>query len=290
MYTSLGLPKWPSGTEPSCQGRRLGFGPWIRKIPWRREWQLTPVVLPGESLGPRSLAGYSSWGRNSWIQLSDWARTHTYLSYLILFSLDVKMNILRRKHHSVPKYVAKQCSHASFFTVQGDILCSWPHPHVKVLKAPHVLSMSTSHSWQPVSSWVKHVLPPSIPGSETHHPPSHPRQILPPAPKPPLAIQQVCPVSSVTQSCPTLYDPVDCSTPGLPVHHQLLEFTQTHVHWVSDAIQPSHPLSSPSPPAFNLSQHQGLFKWVNSSHQVAKVLEFQLQHQFFQWIFRTDFL
>ena len=72
------------------------------------------------------------------------------------------------------------------------------------------------------------------------------------------------------------------STPGLPVHHQLLEFTQTHVHWVGDAIQPSHPLSSPSPPALNLSQHQGLFKWVSSSHQVAKILEFQLQHQSFQ--------
>ena len=69
------------------------------------------------------------------------------------------------------------------------------------------------------------------------------------------------------------------STPGLPNHHQLLEFTQTHVHWVSDAIQPSHPLSSPSPPALNLSKHQGLFKWVSSSHQVAKVLEVQLQHQ-----------
>ena len=68
------------------------------------------------------------------------------------------------------------------------------------------------------------------------------------------------------------------------------EFTQTHVHWVSDTIQPSHPLSSPSPPALNLSQHQGLFKWVSPSHQVAKVLEFQLQHQSFQWIFRTDFL
>ena len=89
-------------------------------------------------------------------------------------------------------------------------------------------------------------------------------------------------------SCvPTLCDPMDCSTPGLPVHHQLPEFTQTHVHWVSDAIQPSHPLSSPSPPSFNLSQHQGLFKWVSSSHQVAKVLEFKLQFQFFQWIFRT---
>ena len=80
------------------------------------------------------------------------------------------------------------------------------------------------------------------------------------------------------------------STPGLPVHHQLPEFIQTHVHRVSDAIQPSHPLSSPSPPAFNLSQHQGLFQWVNSSHEVAKVLEFQLQHQSFQWIFRTDLL
>ena len=81
---------------------------------------------------------------------------------------------------------------------------------------------------------------------------------------------------SVTQSCPTLCDPMNCSTPGLPVHHQLQEFTQTHVHWVSDAIQPSHPLSSPSPLAPNPSQHQSLFQWVNSSHQVAKVLEFQL--------------
>jgi len=87
-----------------------------------------------------------------------------------------------------------------------------------------------------------------------------------------------------------LCDPMDCSTLGLPVHHQLPEFTQTHVHWVGDAIQPSHPLSSLSPPAFNLSLHQGLFKWVSSSHQVAKVLEFQLQHEYFQWIFRTDFL
>ena len=77
---------------------------------------------------------------------------------------------------------------------------------------------------------------------------------------------------------------MDCSTPGLPVHHKLPEFTQTHIHWVSDAIQPSLPLLSPSPPAFNLSQHQGLFKCVSSSHQVAKVLEFQPQHQSFQWI------
>ena len=81
--------------------------------------------------------------------------------------------------------------------------------------------------------------------------------------------------SSVTQSCPTLCDPMNRSTPGFPVHHQLPEFTQTHVHQVSDAIQPSHPLSSPSPPAPNPSQHQSLFQWVNSSHEVAKVLEFQ---------------
>ena len=96
--------------------------------------------------------------------------------------------------------------------------------------------------------------------------------------------------SSVTQSCLTLCDPMDCSTPGLPVHHQLPESTETHVHWVGDAIQPSHPLASPSPPALNLSQHQGLFKWVSSSHQVAKVLEFQLQHHSFQWTPRTDLL
>ena len=96
--------------------------------------------------------------------------------------------------------------------------------------------------------------------------------------------------SSVTQSCPTLCNPMDCSTPGFPVHHQLPDLAQTHVHWVGDAIQLSHPLSSPPPPAFNLSQHQGLFKWVSSSNQLAKVLEFQLQHQSFQWIFRTGFL
>ena len=84
--------------------------------------------------------------------------------------------------------------------------------------------------------------------------------------------------------------PHGCSMPGFPVHQQLPELAQTHIHQVSDAIQPSHLLSSPSPPAFNLSQHQGLFQWVRSSYQVAKVLEFQFQHQSFQWIFRNDFL
>ena len=140
--------------------------------------------------------------------------------------------------------------------------------------------------------------------------------------------------SSVTQSSPTLCNPMNCSMPGFTVHYQLPELAQTHVHQVGDAIQPSNPLSSPSPatcsvflpgkfrgqrclvgsnpwlqsnckqsdttkqlhflsfspPAFNLSQHQDLFQWAHSSQQVAKVLEFQLQHQSFQWIFRTDFL
>ena len=88
--------------------------------------------------------------------------------------------------------------------------------------------------------------------------------------------------SSVAQLGLTLRDPMNRSSPGLPVHHQLPEFIQTHVHLVGDDIQPSHPLSSPSPPAPNPSQHRGLFQLVNSSHEVAKILEFQLQHQSFQ--------
>ena len=96
--------------------------------------------------------------------------------------------------------------------------------------------------------------------------------------------------SSVAQLFLTLCDPMNCSTPGLPVHHQLPEFTQTHTHRVHDAIQPSHPLSSPSPPALIPSQHQSLFQCVNSLHEVAKILEFQLQHQSFQRKPRTNLL
>ena len=96
--------------------------------------------------------------------------------------------------------------------------------------------------------------------------------------------------SSVAQSCPTLCDPMNRSTPGLPVHHQLPEFTQTHVHRVIDAIQPSHPMSSPFPPAPNPCHHQSLFQWVNSLHEVAKVLEFQLQHQSLHRNPRADLL
>ena len=96
--------------------------------------------------------------------------------------------------------------------------------------------------------------------------------------------------SSVAQLCPTLCDPMNRSTPGLPVHHQLPEFIQTHVHQVSDVIQPSHPLLFPSPPAPNPSQHWSLFQWVNSSNEVAKVLAFQLQHHSLQRNPRADLL
>ena len=92
----------------------------------------------------------------------------------------------------------------------------------------------------------------------------------------------------VAQSCPTLCDPMNCIMPGFPVLHYLLEFAQIHVHWVADAIKASHPLLPSFPFAFNLSQHQGLFQWVGSLHQMDKELE--LQHQFFQWIFWVDFL
>ena len=97
-----------------------------------------------------------------------------------------------------------------------------------------------------------------------------------------------CCCCSVAKLCPTLFNPRDCSMPGFSVLHYLPEFVQIPVHWVSDAIQPAHPLLPPFPSAFNLSLHQGLFQWVTSSNQVAKLLE--LQHQSFQWILKIDFL
>ena len=96
--------------------------------------------------------------------------------------------------------------------------------------------------------------------------------------------------SLILQYCSTLCNPMDCSTSGFRVHQHLLELAQTHIHWVGDAIQLSHPLATPSSPAFNLSQHQGLLQGVSSLHYMAKVLKFHLQHQSFEWIFRTDLL
>ena len=153
-------------------------------------------------------------------------------------------------------------------------LCStllWPHGLARQA------SLSMGFSLQKYWSGLLFASPWDLPESEIKH--------MSPAlvggffiTEPPEKACSHCSVqfNSVTQSFLTLCNPKDCSTPGLPVHHQLPEFTQTHVHWVCDTIQPSHTLSSPSPPAFNLSQHQGLFQWVSSSRQVAKVLAFQL--------------
>ena len=105
-----------------------------------------------------------------------------------------------------------------------------------------------------------------------------------------ICLLWICCCCSVVKLCLTLYDPMDCGTPGFLVLHYLLEFAQIRVHWISNAIQPSHILLSPYPFVFNLSQHQGLLQWVGFSRQVSKVLELQLQHQSFQWLFRVGFL
>ena len=165
--------------------QEMGFDPWVEKIPWRMKWQPSPVFLPGEFHGQRSLAGYS----HGVAKESD-------------------MTSVTKQQHNTHTYI------------------SWTYIPISLLE------------------WYAYL----------------------------YSVQ----FSSVAQSCPTVCDPMNRSTPGLPVHHQLPEFTQTHIRRVSDAIQPSHPLSSPSPPAPNPSQHQSLFQWVNSSHEVAKVLEFQL--------------
>ena len=135
-----------------------------------------------------------------------------------------------------------------------------------------------------ISGWIKHKLESRLPGEISV---TSDMQMIPPLMAESkkelksLLMKVKVQFSLVTQLYPTLWDPMDCSTPGFPVHHQLLELTQTHIHQVGDAIQPSHPLSSPFPPAPNPSQHQSLFQWVSSSHQVAKGLEFQLQPQSF---------
>ena len=179
-----GLPRWLSGKEPTWQCRRhkrRDFDPWVRKMPWRREWQPTPVFLPGESHGRRSLESYSPWGRKE----SDTTEQLTLLLHFLFYSL------------------------FPLSTVENP-LC-------------------------PINDCVCIC----VCVYESH------------------AKLRLC-CCSVALFCLTLCDPTDCSTPGLPVHHQLLELAQTRVHGVSDALQPSHRLSSPSPPTFNLSQHQGL--------------------------------
>ena len=181
---------FPSGL---LQCGRSGFSLWVGKILWRREWQPTPVFLPGKSHG--TLPGSSV--------------------------------------HKI--FPGKNTGVSGHFLLQRIFPTQGPNSHPL--------------HWQTDSLPLSHLGSPYL-----------------------TSVQ----FSSVAQSCPTLCNPMNRSTPGLPVHHQLPEFTQTHIHRVSDAIQPSQPLSSPSPPAPNPSQQQSLFQWVNSSHEVAKVLEFQL--------------
>ena len=176
-------------------------------------------------------------------------------SILFLFMAGVIFNCI------YVKVIVKVFVAQSFLTLCDPMDCSPPGSSVHGILQARILEwvailFSRGSSWQ--GDWIQ---------------------------SPALSVQ----FSSFAQSCLTLCDPVDCITPGFPVHHQLLGLSQTHVHRVGDAIQPSHPLSSPFPPSFSLRRHQGLFQWVTSSHQVPKVLEFQLPHQSFQSIFRTEF-
>ena len=160
-----------------------------------------------------------------------------------------------------------------------SLYCSWKM--LQVCSYLHLLSVWRSGTSLDFSGFWGKTLSPYLP--MVIHIPRRIKSVV-------IYVVNLVHFSSFAQSCPTGCKPRDCSMPGLPVHHQLPGLAQTHVHQVSEAIQPSYPLSCLSPPVFNLSQHQGLFQWASSSHQVAKVLEFRLQHQSFQWIFRTDFL
>ena len=150
----------------------------------------------------------------------------------------------------------------------------WPHWWTVAHQAPLSMGLSRQEYWSglPFRPPGLH-LNPEIEHASPASPALAGEFFITELPGKPIRSDQI---RSVAESCPTLCDPMNRSTPGLPVYHQLPEFTQTHVHQVSDAIQPSHPLSSPSPPAPNPSQHQSLFQWVNPSHEVAKVLKFQL--------------
>ena len=236
---------------------RPRFDPWVWKIPWRRKWQSIPVFLPAESHRQRSLAGYSpcsykELNRTEWLHLVVWDKRGEYVFH------DESLNVTFEKKIFMFLIIRWMLIFFSWESVQGP--STFCHRLLKLCGS--------------FSCWFLYILCCNS-GLRKHRL---------------FKLLSSVQFSSVAQSCLTLCDPMNRSTPGLPDHHQLLESTQTHVHQVGDAIQPSHPLSSPPPPTPNPSQHQGLFQWVNSSHQVAKVLEFQLQHQSFLWIFRCDFL
>ena len=167
---------------------------------------------------------------------------------------------------------------------------SWPRNQTRVSCAAGCFFTNWAIREAPIKSLLPNWWERDHNSTEVEQIPSHPFFLLFFIPYF-IQLNIYCRVSvQFTQSCLTLCDPMNRSTLGLPVHHQPPEFTQSHVHWVSDAIQPSHPLSSPSPPAPNPSQHQIIFQWVSSSHEVAKVLEFQLQHHSLQRNPRADLL
>ena len=194
---------------------------------------------------------------------------------LIFFVLDFSNHLPMVSFPPISGLILLKCTlHSLAFKTEQLIYCVKPFLHRANSRwqSLHALLPSPSpwvtpspplppHWWRPHRAW--HFMPPPLP-----------------PPRKDLFCLEFC--SSVAQSCPTLCDPMDCSTTGFLVFHHLPELTQTHVHRVCDAIQPYHPLSSPSSPALNLSQHQGLFQWIGSSHQVVKVLELQLQHHSLQ--------
>ena len=217
-------------------------------VPRRRKWQPTPVFSPGKYVWTEELGGLPSKG---WQRVGhDWAAEQQ----AFYFVWKETESIFARNYTSILDPILDKEDYLNLFrcmlyhsnTCGHDLVAQW------------CLILGNSVDW-------------SLPGSSVHG--IYPRQEY--WSGLPFTFPSVQ-FSSVTQSCPTLCDPMNRSTPGLPVRHQLPEFTQTHVHRVGDAIQPSHPLSSPSRPAPNPSQHQSLFQWVNSSHEVAKVLEFEL--------------
>ena len=288
---------------PWC--RRPGLHPWVGKIPWRRKWQPTPAFLPGESHRERSLAGYSPWGKrvgcdwvtNTYLFL---ACVHVHACALICAQVleqggstgsrgqtlpsglrDLRLSSRSAHPNSQPWSPAPgSCVSGDAAETPAETCGSFPPGSLCRVQGPPRLQPGSCCMGLHSTLWARNV---AFLTFHLYHLPGLPLEKY-------VTLGASVPFSSVAQLCPTVCDPMKCSTPGLPVHHQLAEFTQTHAQRVGDAIKPSHPLSSPSPPAPNPSQHQGLFQWVSSSHQVAKLLEFQLQHQSFQWTPRTYLL
>ena len=252
----MGFSWWLSDNVSTChcgRGKRCGFDPWVRKIPWIRKWQPTAVFLPGKSHGERILMGYTPWGCRVRHNLATEHTAYVFIC-IIFFSQDFTA-IYPIKVTAISYYPwIIYCSFLKhliflFINVWGTVFKSFKKLLEILILTTGILSFY----------WRASIL--CMPVHDFHIVITYYT----------LNFIKTC-LSLVAQSCPTLCEPMDCSMSGFPVHHQLPKLTQIHVHRVSDAIQLSHPLSSHSPPAFNLFQHQDLFQWVSYSHQVAKVL------------------